>query len=145
MPTTVIITPAGRDNPTRTANRFTAALSDGTPLATRPTVPVERAACRALVALGYPDGPVEFRHAGAAGVSLRFRSVHAAARYTVTDDEQHGPRVVRYSADERYTAASVAGYPPTGNDETPVQRRTATRETHVWRATSASLSAGGVA
>ena len=51
--------------------------------------------CRALVAAGVPDGPIEFfGEDGARRFSIR--SIHAGAKRTIVDDDERGIRFAKF-------------------------------------------------
>lgn len=85
---TVTITPAGR-------GRFTTTIN-GTSLVTVPTSNPMYGSCRALVALGYDDGPVQFLHAGSDKVAASIVSIHRGAKLRVEEASGGGLRTVAY-------------------------------------------------
>ncbi|MFT3732859.1 MAG: hypothetical protein QM780_15800 [Hyphomicrobium sp.] len=78
------------------------------PLVTVPTSVPMYASCRALVALGYLDGPVEFVRAGSDMVTARIGSIHAGAKLTVQETDKGGLRVVPYRPFEGVSGSLVA-------------------------------------
>ena len=90
------------------------------PLVTVPTSNPIYGCCRALVALGYPDGPIEFVRAGSDVVSARIGSIHGGAKWTVQETDKGGLRVVPYRPFE-----GVSGSPVAEDDETAAGDETA--------------------
>ncbi|MBS0240348.1 MAG: hypothetical protein JSR89_18200 [Proteobacteria bacterium] len=96
MPTPTVVLHASKHG------RFTASLLDGTPLVTRPTSSPIFASCRALVALGFADGPAHFRHARSPlAYDASVQSIHHAASLTLSEEDRRGLRIVKWVSFER--------------------------------------------
>jgi hypothetical protein len=99
MTTTITMIPTN-------GGRFTTAI-DGHPLVTAPTTNPEYGSCRALVARGQADGPVQFRHVGSQIVSSRIRSIHVGATRQTIEGDGSGLRRVAYRPFGGISAATL--------------------------------------
>lgn len=107
MTITVTIHAAGR-------GKFLTAINEK-PLVTVPTSNPMYGSCRAMVALGYEDGPVEFSYAGSDPIAARIGSIHGGAKLRTEETDKRGLRTVAY----RPFDGIAASLTPTV-DETPV-------------------------
>jgi hypothetical protein len=92
--------------------RFMTTLN-GAPLVSNPTTNPAYGSCRALAALGYPDGPVQFLHAGRDTIAVRIGGIHGGAKLRVEETASLGLRTVSYKP-----FPSLAGVIPPGMSET---------------------------
>jgi hypothetical protein len=109
MPTPIVVLHAAKHG------RFSTSLADGTPLLSRPGSSPIHAACRALVALGFADGPARFRHSTSAhAYDVAVASIHATALLTTTEEDRRGLRIVRWVPFDsgRPPASTATALPP---------------------------------
>lgn len=92
--------------------RFVTAINE-VPLVSTPTTNPLYGSCRALVALGYADGPVQFVHAGSVTIAARIGSIHGGAKLRVEETDRNGLRIVAYRP-----FPGLAGRPTPGARET---------------------------
>lgn len=95
--TAVTIHSAGR-------GKFFTAINE-TPLVATPTSNPMYGSCRALVALGHEDGPVEFAHAGSDTIAASIRSTHGGAKRRTEETDKRGLRTVAYRPFEGVAAS----------------------------------------
>lgn len=105
----------------RAANgRFLTAINER-PLVPTPTTNPLFGSCRALVALGYADGPVQFIHAGSATIAARIGSIHGGAKLRVEETDRNGLRIVAYRPFPGLTGRLAPGDSGTPEFDDPAQ------------------------